>query len=71
MSPVQAGKTPQNVILFGGHMIDATDRRVSRFQRQHVRKIPRWCRRSFHAVGGIQMTYRTIFVEFPNEPILD
>jgi hypothetical protein len=31
MSPVQAGRSPNNVALFSGHMIDAPDRKVPRF----------------------------------------
>ena len=33
MRQVQAGKTPKNVVLFSGHMIDAADRKVPRFPR--------------------------------------
>jgi hypothetical protein len=28
-------------------------------------------RSSLHAVGGIEMIYRAVLVEFPNEPVID
>ena len=31
MSPAQADRRPKNVVLFSGHMIDASDRRTPRF----------------------------------------